>query len=155
MTVLECVRSFIKAVNAADVTAVCDLMPKGHLFIDSDGGEVCGREAMRRGWIGYFSMMPDYKIQVQGIYSRGTVVVMIGAATGTYSPDGKLRPENRWQVPAAWRAVVRGGRVAVFQVFGEVAGQVVAVMMAGYEVVAGSTTWLSIRGCRGRGSVAR
>jgi ketosteroid isomerase-like protein len=117
MTVLECVRSFIKAVNAADVTAVCDLMTEDHLFIDSDGGEVRGREAMRRGWIGYFSMMPDYKIQVQETYSRGTVVVMIGTATGTYSPDGKLRPENRWRVPAAWRAVVRGGRVAVWQVF--------------------------------------
>jgi len=117
MTALECVRSFIEAINAADVRAICDLMTEDHLFVDSDGAEVRGREALRRGWTGYFSMMLDYKIQVRETYSRGRVVVMIGTATGTYSANGSLRPENRWRVPAAWRAVVKDGRVAEWQVF--------------------------------------
>lgn len=117
MTGLGCVRSFVKAINAADVRAICDLMTEDHLFIDSDSGEVRGREPMRRAWIAYFAMMPQYEIQVEETHSKGTVVVLIGTAAGTYSPDGRLRPENHWKVPAAWRAVVRDGKVAVWQVF--------------------------------------
>jgi hypothetical protein len=34
---------------------------------------------------------------------------MLGVARGTYSPDGQLRAENRWETPAAWRALVEYG----------------------------------------------
>lgn len=111
------VSEFVDAINAADVDAVYRLMAEDHLFIDSDGTEVRGRDTVREGWIGYFAMMPDYKINVQSAFSRKETVVLIGTATGTYSPDGSLRPGDRWQVPAAWRAVVKGAGIAVWQVF--------------------------------------
>jgi ketosteroid isomerase-like protein len=117
MNALESVRSFVRAVNAADISALCGLMTEDHLFIDSDGTETRGREVMRRAWVCYFSMMRDYKIQVQETHSKGAVVVVIGAASGTYSPDGSLRAARYWRVPTAWRAVIRRGRVAVWQVF--------------------------------------
>jgi limonene-1,2-epoxide hydrolase len=61
-----------------------------------------------------------------------SIVVMLGKARGTYchpsdedlSPgtpgksfDGKLKAENRWETPAAWRAVVEGGLVAEWRVY--------------------------------------
>ena len=30
-----------------------------------------------------------------------------------------LRPENRWEIPAAWQANIRGERVAVWRVFAD------------------------------------
>ena len=114
---LECVRRFVKAVNSADVVVLCDLMTEDHVFVDSDGTEVHGRETMRQGWTAYFSMMPDYRIQVHETYAKGSIAVVIGTAAATYSRDGSLKPENHWSAPAAWRAVVKRGRVALWQVF--------------------------------------
>jgi len=111
------VLKFVDAIKGADVEAIYGLMSDDHRFIDSDGPEISGRDAMREGWVGYFSMVPDYKIEVQETLSDKQTVVLIGTATGTYSPDGKLNPDDRWNVPAAWRAVVKGDRIAVWQVF--------------------------------------
>jgi limonene-1,2-epoxide hydrolase len=48
-----------------------------------------------------------------------SVVVMLGKARGTYSTDGTLKAENRWETPAAWRAVVEGGLVAEWRVYAD------------------------------------
>jgi uncharacterized protein (TIGR02246 family) len=117
MTSLECVRTFVAAVNARDLGILCDLMTEDHVFIDSNGEEVCGREAMRAAWSGYFKMMTDYKIHVRETYASDDRVILIGIATGTYAPGGDPGPGSRWEVPAAWRAVYRGGRLGVWQVF--------------------------------------
>lgn len=52
-------------------------------------------------------MVPDYTIAVDETFAEGLVIVMLGAAQGTCSCGGSLKPENRWQTPAAWRAVAR------------------------------------------------
>jgi len=44
---------------------------------------------------------------------------MLGKARGTYSSDGELKAENRWETPAAWRAVVEGGLVAEWRVYAD------------------------------------
>lgn len=105
------------AVNAADVTRICNIMTEDHLFVDSDGTETRGRERMRQSWVQYLLMMPDYQIQVRESFCKAETVVLTGAAIGTYAPDGTLAARNRWSVPAAWRAVVRDERVAEWQVF--------------------------------------
>jgi ketosteroid isomerase-like protein len=117
MNSLERVLEFVAAINRADVTGIAGMMSEDHLFIDSDGTRIAGRQAMSDAWRGYFSMMPDYRIRVEETYCREGTVVLIGTATGTYSGGGELRPENRWSVPAAWRAVVTGDRIAVWQLF--------------------------------------
>jgi uncharacterized protein (TIGR02246 family) len=117
MAPLATVLAFVDAINAADVDAISDLLAEDHVFIDSDGTKVRGREAMREAWIGYFRMMPDYRIAVQEALADRDTVVLTGSATGTYAPDGRPSPEGRWTVPAAWRAVVKGERVALWQVF--------------------------------------
>lgn len=109
--------SFIDAINRRDVAAIVDLLADDHVLIDSGGGEVRGRDAVRRAWEAYFGMVPDYCITVERTLAAGGTVVVVGSAAGTYSPDGALLEANRWSTPAAWRAEVQDGRVAVWQVF--------------------------------------
>ena len=130
-------RAFVNAINRQDLEGLAGLMTPGHRFVDSLENVVEGREKMRAGWVGYFRMVPDYSIVVEEIYKAGPstalrsaqddklnlrsaqVVVMLGKARGTYSTDGELKAENRWETPAAWRAVVEGGLVAEWRVYAD------------------------------------
>jgi hypothetical protein len=117
MNAIETALAFVGAINAQDVDSISDLMTHDHVYIDSDGTEVKGPTKMREGWIGYFSMVPDYHIEVRETFIRENSVVLLGTASGTFCKDGTLDPENRWEVPAAWRAVTEGERVAVWQLY--------------------------------------
>jgi len=107
----------MERINARDVEGLCALMSEDHVFVDGLGNRMQGREAMRKGWAGYFHMFPDYRVSHEEIFSQGDVVAAFGAAEGTYSVGGKLPKENHWSVPAAWRAVVRNGLIAEWQVY--------------------------------------
>lgn len=74
---------------------------------------------MQEGWEGYFRMVPDYTITVDETFVQGSVVVMLGAAQGTYSSGGQLKQENKWRTPAAWRAVVRESLIAEWRVYAD------------------------------------
>jgi hypothetical protein len=80
---------------------------------------VTGREQMTKGWQAYFAMVPDYTITIDETFADGSVVVLLGLAQGTYATGGQLQPENKWQTPAAWRAVVRGSLVAEWRVYAD------------------------------------
>lgn len=111
--------AFVNAINHRSAEEIASLMTEDHVFIDSLGMRVTGRRQMKKGWQGYFSMVPDYTIAVDETFAGGSVVVMLGAAQGTYSSGGSLKPENRWQTPAAWRAVVRGSLIAEWRVYAD------------------------------------
>ena len=113
------VLAFVNAINRQDVDALMEMMTPEHRFVDSLGSVVEGREKMRAGWRAYFDMVPDYKIAVEETYRDGSVVVMLGEARGTFAPDGKMRAENRWRTPAAFRALVEKGKVAERRVFAD------------------------------------
>ncbi|MGA3044012.1 MAG: nuclear transport factor 2 family protein [Bryobacteraceae bacterium] len=100
--------AFVNAINHHDPEEIAGLMTEDHVFIDSLGNRVTGQATDEEGWRGYFSMVPDYAITLDETFVDGPVVVMLGAAQGTYASGGPLQPENRWRTPAAWRAVVRG-----------------------------------------------
>ncbi|NIN72607.1 MAG: hypothetical protein GTO46_11940 [Gemmatimonadetes bacterium] len=74
---------------------------------------------MREGWRGYCAMVPDYRIDVEETIVSGDVIVLLGTASGTCAVDGELELENRWETPAAWKAVVRGDRVAEWRVWAD------------------------------------
>jgi len=108
---------FIEAINAGDAERLSELTTDDHLFIDSDGSEVRGREKMQNGWKAYFSMVPDYRIDVEDTFVRENQVVVLGKASGTFVEKGKLEPYNSWQVPAAWRITIEENKVLLFQVY--------------------------------------
>jgi hypothetical protein len=53
------------------------------------------------------------------IFDHGNVVVVFGAAGGTISAGGKMPPENKWETPAAWRAVLKNGMVQEWRVYAD------------------------------------
>jgi len=116
---VDVVLAFMECINVADVDGLCALMTEDHVFVDGLGNRIQGREAMRKGWAGYFRMFPDYRVSHSEVFSHGDVVASFGTAEATYAADGKLAKENHWSVPAAWRAVVRNGLIAEWQVYAD------------------------------------
>ena len=111
--------AFIRAINRQDVDALAELMTDEHRFIDSLGNVVKSRDKMRTGWAKYFRMVPDYTVAIEETFCDGPVVVMLGMAQGTYTPDGKLKPENCWTTPTAFRAYIEEQKVAEWRVYAD------------------------------------
>ena len=110
---------FLALINQRDVDKLAELMAEDHIFIDSLGQSVRGRETMRAGWRSYFAFCPDYSISHDEIFENGNTVAVFGSAGGTIAAGKALPPENKWRIPAAWRAVVDQGLVKVWQVYAD------------------------------------
>ncbi|OGC75754.1 MAG: hypothetical protein A2Z27_00825 [candidate division Zixibacteria bacterium RBG_16_50_21] len=119
MTAEDIVLAFIQKINRHDPQGIVSLMTENHVFIDSGGNKVQGREKMLKAWRGYFAMMPDYHVEVEKIFQNREEVVLLGTAKGTYPTEGKLLKKNRWEIPAAWRAKVKNGLVSEWQVYAD------------------------------------
>ena len=117
MTPTEVALSFVAAINSGDPDQVAILMAPGHTFVDSDGVRHSGRQEMRRIWERYFTMVPDYRIEIQETIAREGKVALFGMAEGTFAENGLLRPKNHWAVPAAWCVVVEDDRVGLWQLY--------------------------------------
>jgi ketosteroid isomerase-like protein len=111
--------AFIEKINAHDVAGLCELMTEDHRFIDSLGAVVCGRENMRTGWEGYLNWFPDYQISIHEILQKDNFVALFGTARGTYCVNGKLLEANKWEIPAAWKAVIKNNLIAEWRVFAD------------------------------------
>jgi limonene-1,2-epoxide hydrolase len=112
-------QAFIRAINRQDVDRLAELMSPAHRFIDSLGKIIEGRDKMREGWSTYFRMVPDYTVAIEEYYPADPVIIMLGIASGTYSLNGTLHPENRWQTPVAIRALIEDGLVAEWRVYAD------------------------------------
>ena len=95
----QIIQDFDEAINEHNVDKICSLMTDAHTFIDSHGNEVVGKEKMRAGWIGYFQLFPDYKIEIAEIFLNGDCVAAFGFAGGAYEGLSD-RKENYWRLPA-------------------------------------------------------
>ena len=116
---IEVVLKFEQVINSRSPDAISELLTADSVFIDSLGNRLAGIDKLRTAWAGYFKMVPDYLISHSFILSDGETVAMFGTAQGTFSGGGLLKNENFWRTPAAWRAVVTNGKVAVWQVFAD------------------------------------
>jgi uncharacterized protein (TIGR02246 family) len=111
------VLKFIGRINAGDVDGMSALMTEDHLFVDGLGNRFQGRDAMRAGWKSYLAWFPDYRISYEEVFQNRDIVAVLGAASGTYAVAGKMPRENHWEIPAAWKAVVRDGKIAEWRVY--------------------------------------
>jgi ketosteroid isomerase-like protein len=114
-TVLE----FLRRINRRDVDGLAEMMAEDHVFIDSLGRAARGREQMRAGWRGYYAMCPDYWVAHDLVLAEGNTVAVFGEAGGTIAANGSLAAENRWRVPAAWRATVAEGLIQEWRVYAD------------------------------------
>lgn len=115
----DVINKFVEAINNHDMEAIYEHMAENHRFIDSMGRTVAGRDEMKKSWIAFFKIVPDYKINISEVFSSDNKIVLLGNASGTYSTDGNLKAENQWKTQAAWRAVVEGDKVSEWKVFGD------------------------------------
>jgi hypothetical protein len=116
---VDTVLGFLDRINQHDADGLADYMTEDHVFIDSLGQSVSGREKMRSGWRGYFTFCPDYWVSHEGIFAGGKRVAVFGAAGGTLAVDGNLPPENKWRASAAWLAIVEGGLVKQWRIYAD------------------------------------
>lgn len=116
---IDIVLSFIESINQHDVAKLGELMSKDHLFVDALGKTVKGRERMCNAWDAYFQMIPDYEITIENLLYEGDVIGVFGTAQGTYAVNGRLLAENRWKIPAAWKAVVRKNLISEWRVYAD------------------------------------
>jgi len=112
-------KTFVKAINQADLLELEALMTEDHTFIDSSGTKETGRQKMIKGWRSYFKMFPDCKIEIEDIIQENEIVGAFGTASGTYNGKRGLVPENIIKMPAAWRAVIKEGKVKNWQVYAD------------------------------------
>src|ERR1700694_5114263 len=109
MSSVETVLHFLDRINQRDVDKLAELMTEDHVFIDSLGQPVQGREKMRARWRGYYALCPDYWVSHEEIFENGSLVAVFGSAGGTIAANGKLPPENKWRGPAGWLGVGEKG----------------------------------------------
>jgi ketosteroid isomerase-like protein len=108
----EILQQWLIAINGHHASALAALMGADHVFVDSLGNRVTGAKSMEAGWRGYFAMCPDYWIRADHAMADGETMLVAGEAGGTI--DGEL-----WRTPAAWKVVIRDGKVAEWQVFAD------------------------------------
>jgi len=108
----ESFMQFVTAINHHEIKALTALMTVDHVFVDSVGNRAHSAKSMEVGWRGYFAMCLDYWIHTDYVMAEGSVVLAVGEAGGTI--DGVA-----WRTPAAWKAVIRDGKVAEWRVFAD------------------------------------
>jgi len=116
---IEVVQAFIAAINRRNPAELSALMTEDHTFVDSGGNVQSGRNNMTAGWAQYFRMFPDYEARVESILADGALVAAFGSASGTYAGKRGLVPENRIEMPAAWKAIVEDGKIKLWQVYAD------------------------------------
>jgi ketosteroid isomerase-like protein len=122
MTAQNVAEQFVNAINAHDIERLASLMTSDHRFIDSLGVVVEGRDAMREGWKFYFSMVPDYNLDINRSFvakDGKAEAMLVGVASGSYWSNGIMRPDSSWSAPVALRAVVHDDHIAEWQVYAD------------------------------------
>jgi len=109
---MKAIADFAAAINSHDLEKIAALMSDDHTFIDAHGNKMAGKETMKEGWASYFGLFPDYYIEIEQIFSEGELGVAYGYA-------GAGTGENAWKIPAAWRAIVRDGKIRLWQVYAD------------------------------------
>jgi predicted enzyme related to lactoylglutathione lyase/ketosteroid isomerase-like protein len=109
----ETVSAFVAAINEHSADKIQRLLAPDPAFIDAQGHKVQGADKMKQGWEGYFQWFPDYKIEVSDMSGEGDVLLLSGFAEGSYHGN----KDAHWRLPTAWKAEVKEGKVALWQVY--------------------------------------
>ena len=115
MNPVEVVLQFLERINQHNADKLAELMTEDHVFIDSLGQSVRGREKMRTGWQSYFAFCPDYWVTHEEIFQHGILVAVFGAAG---HDCGEWKASRGKQVARGVGLAGDGGRAAGARVEG-------------------------------------
>jgi ketosteroid isomerase-like protein len=113
------VLDFIDAINSSDVEGIIDLMTDDHVFIDSQGNKTTGKDKLKQAWAGYFGLFPDYRIEIKETLEKGSLIFILGFASGTYKNLHDENNSNHWRIPAVWTAIIKDNKVISWQVYAD------------------------------------
>ncbi len=111
-------QEFIHRMNSHDVDKIAAMMTDDHTLVDARGSSFSGKDVVRKVWTGYFRRFPDYKIELDDIFEKENVVVGVGHAGASYLGQRDI-VEDTWLIPAAWKAVVEGGKIKLWEVYSD------------------------------------
>ncbi|MEA3030276.1 MAG: hypothetical protein QOG13_1601 [Sphingomonadales bacterium] len=115
----EIVEAFVAAVNSGRAEKVAAAMTADAVFIDSLGKRIEGKQAIVTAWRAYFRLFPDYRIEVDAVFTDDRDAMLHGRARGTLHRDTRPVEGGRWEIPAAWRASTDSRRVTLWQVYAD------------------------------------
>ncbi|HME18643.1 MAG TPA: nuclear transport factor 2 family protein [Nitrososphaerales archaeon] len=104
--------AFVRAINRHDVSLLMSLASDDHRLVDALGQVASGRESLENAWSGYFDLFPDYHVSIDNALGKGNIVGLFGTASGSFH-------RRNWAIPGAWKAVVRGAKVAQWRVYAD------------------------------------
>lgn len=114
----QAVYDFAQAIGSHDTGAIGSLMTDDHVFIDAHGNTFTGKDKMTNGWMGYFALFPDYRIEITELFENGDTYGAFGFAEGTFRGLNK-NTDDHWRLPAAWKAVVKEEKIKHWQVYAD------------------------------------
>ena len=116
---IDVVLRFVDAINEHNLEELTELMTDDHIFVDTLGRRINGVRKIQETWQKFIDMFPDYTVSVTEIFQKGTIIGIFGRASGTYTLRGKGVSEGHWEIPAAWKAIVKDGRIALWQIIAD------------------------------------
>lgn len=115
---VKTVYEFIEIINEHKTEKIIEMLTDDHILIDSMGTKASGKDILQKSWKGYFSWFPDYKIELKHTFVDEDTIALFGKASGTFY-TGKEEKENKFEIPAAWRAEVKNKKISLWQVFAD------------------------------------
>ena len=110
---------FVKAINDHDVNEIVNLMSEDHIFIDGQDHKSVGKKGMKEAWDGYYIIFPDYQIEISDITESESAIGLFGYVNATYKNLTNELNSNFWRIPAAWKVVIKGNKVGLWQVYAD------------------------------------
>jgi hypothetical protein len=114
----EVALALIGAINRHEPDRIKQLITEDHVLVDPTGRAIRGRDAAVKAWAEYFQLMPDYNFRCDDAIEEDGTVLLAGAGSGTLASYGRrLKDEDHWELPTAWKAVVGDGMVRELHIY--------------------------------------
>ncbi len=107
---MEIVTAFNLCINSQDLRGLAALMSEDHVFIDSGGAVISGKQACLAAWAAFFTAFPDYRNLFETISVKSGHAVVIGRSECS---------DARLAAPALWSAKIAGQHIAEWRVFAD------------------------------------
>lgn len=112
-------REFVELINNHDPHEISSMITDDHVFTDAMGKQISGRDSVTENWKQYFSMFPDYWIEIEVILSDEDVIVGFGTASGTFAGHISGEQHHFFKIPTAFKAVTEGEKIKSWQVYAD------------------------------------
>lgn len=104
---IHLINRFNDCINCQDLDGLRALMTDDHVFTDSAGGSVVGRDNCINAWTGFFATFPDYRNEFTEMKADAGVAVIAGQSVCS---------DKRLSGSALWKAVIKDQHIAQWHV---------------------------------------